>query len=82
MTMKLNNYPQSDTVFSNNYPQSDTSRDVFTLTFLQKTGKLTLTSLHFLGLQKTKTLAGKEFTLLNLPFYMVHRIERELEKIM
>lgn len=32
--------------------------------------------------QKAKTIAGKEFTLLNLPFYMVHRIERELDKIM
>lgn len=32
--------------------------------------------------QKAKTIAGKEFTLLNLPFYMVHRIEKELDKIM
>lgn len=32
--------------------------------------------------QKAKTIAGKEFTLLNLPFYLVHRIERELGKIM
>lgn len=32
--------------------------------------------------QQAKTIAGKEFTLLNLPFYMVHRIERELGKIM
>jgi len=32
--------------------------------------------------QQAKTIAGKEFTLLNLPFYMVHRIERELHKIM
>lgn len=32
--------------------------------------------------QKAKTIAGKEFTLLNLPFYMVHRIELELDKIM
>jgi len=31
--------------------------------------------------QKAKTISGKEFTLLNLPFYLVHRIERELEKI-
>ena len=31
--------------------------------------------------QKAKTIAGKEFTLLNLPFYLVHRIERELEKL-
>jgi predicted AAA+ superfamily ATPase len=32
--------------------------------------------------QQAKTIAGKEFILLNLPFYMVHRIERELDKIM
>lgn len=32
--------------------------------------------------QKARTASGKEFTLLNLPFYLVHRIERELEKIM
>jgi uncharacterized protein len=32
--------------------------------------------------QRAKTIAGKEFTLLNLPFYLVHRIERELDKIM
>jgi len=32
--------------------------------------------------QKAKTIAGKDFTLLNLPFYMVHRIERELDKVM
>jgi predicted AAA+ superfamily ATPase len=32
--------------------------------------------------QQAKTIAGKEFTLLNLPFYLVHRIERELGKIM
>jgi uncharacterized protein len=31
--------------------------------------------------QKAKTTSGKEFTLLNLPFYLVHRIERELAKI-
>jgi hypothetical protein len=82
MKMKFINYPQSDTIFSNNYLQSMTYRDVFTLTFLQKTGKFTLTSLHFLGLQNTKTLASKEFTLLNLPFYLVHCLERELDKIM
>ncbi len=28
-----------------------------------------------------KTIAGTEFTLLNLPFYLVHRIDRELDKI-
>lgn len=32
--------------------------------------------------QQAKTIAGKEFTLLNLPFYMIHRIERELDKLM
>ena len=32
--------------------------------------------------QQARTLAGKEFILLNLPFYMVHRIERELGKLM
>lgn len=32
--------------------------------------------------QKAKTIAGKEFTLLNLPFYLVHRIERELSRLM
>lgn len=31
--------------------------------------------------QKARTASGKEFTLLNLPFYLVHRIEQELEKI-
>ncbi len=31
--------------------------------------------------QKARTIAGKEFTLLNLPFYLIHRIEKELEKI-
>ncbi len=31
--------------------------------------------------QKAKTISGKEFTLLNLPFYLVHRIGRELDKI-
>ncbi len=32
--------------------------------------------------QQAKTIAGKKFTLLNLPFYMIHRIERELDKLM
>jgi len=31
--------------------------------------------------EKVKTVNGKEFTLLNLPFYLVHRIEKELEKL-
>ena len=33
------------------------------------------------AVEKAKTIAGTEFTLLNLPFYLVHRIERELDKI-
>jgi predicted AAA+ superfamily ATPase len=33
------------------------------------------------SIEKAKTIAGTEFTLLNLPFYLVHRIERELDKI-
>jgi uncharacterized protein len=32
--------------------------------------------------EKLKTIDGKEFTLLNLPFYLAHRIEKELDKIM
>jgi hypothetical protein len=28
-----------------------------------------------------RTNGGIEFTLINLPFYLVHRIERELDKI-
>lgn len=32
--------------------------------------------------QVAKTIVGKEFTLLNLPFYLVHRIEQELDKLM
>lgn len=32
--------------------------------------------------QEAITIAGKKFTLLNLPFYLVHRIEQELDKIM
>lgn len=31
--------------------------------------------------QKAKTIAGKEFFLLNLPFYLVHRVEKELDKL-
>ncbi|MEA1875495.1 MAG: DUF4143 domain-containing protein, partial [Bacteroidota bacterium] len=31
--------------------------------------------------QQATTTAGKQFTLLNLPFYMVHRVERELDKL-
>jgi len=34
------------------------------------------------SLEKAKTASGREFTLLNLPFYLVHRIERELEKML
>jgi predicted AAA+ superfamily ATPase len=33
------------------------------------------------SVEKAKTIAGTEFTLLNLPFYLVHRIERELDNI-
>ncbi|NQU51036.1 MAG: AAA family ATPase [Bacteroidetes bacterium] len=32
-------------------------------------------------IQKAKTIAGKKFTLLNLPFYLIHRIERELDRL-
>jgi len=34
-----------------------------------------------LSIEKASTTTGREFTLLNLPFYLVHRIGRELEKI-
>ena len=34
------------------------------------------------SVEKTRTISGTEFTLLNLPFYLVHRIDRELDKIM
>ena len=30
--------------------------------------------------EKAKTIAGNEFTLINLPFYLAHRIEKELDK--
>ena len=33
------------------------------------------------SVEKARTLAGKEFTLLNLPFYLVHRLEKELGKV-
>ena len=33
------------------------------------------------SLEQVKTISGKKFTLLNLPFYMVSRIEKELNKI-
>ncbi len=29
-----------------------------------------------------KAISGKEFTLLNLPFYLVHRVENELNKVL
>lgn len=32
--------------------------------------------------QKAKSPSGKQFTLLNLPFYLIHRIEQELDKIL
>jgi hypothetical protein len=31
--------------------------------------------------QKAKTIAGKDFTLLNLPFFLVHRIARESDNL-
>jgi hypothetical protein len=33
------------------------------------------------SVERAKTISGTEFTLLNLPFYLVHRIERELDKL-
>ena len=33
------------------------------------------------SIEKARTTTGKEFTLLNLPFYLVHRIENELNKL-
>lgn len=33
------------------------------------------------SVEKASTIAGTEFTLLNLPFYLIHRIEKELDKI-
>jgi predicted AAA+ superfamily ATPase len=33
------------------------------------------------SVEKAETTKGSEFTLLNLPFYLVHRLERELNKI-
>lgn len=33
-------------------------------------------------MQQAKTIAGEEFILLNLPFYLAHRIEREFDKIL
>ena len=33
------------------------------------------------SIEKARTITGKEFTLLNLPFYLVHRIENELNKL-
>lgn len=33
------------------------------------------------SVEKAKTISGTGFTLLNLPFYLVHRIGRELDKI-
>ncbi|KKL12229.1 hypothetical protein LCGC14_2537840 [marine sediment metagenome] len=34
-----------------------------------------------LSIEKAKTITGKDFTLLNLPFYLVYRIENELNKL-
>lgn len=33
------------------------------------------------SVEKAETITGTSFTLLNLPFYLVHRLERELDKI-
>jgi predicted AAA+ superfamily ATPase len=33
------------------------------------------------SIDKARTITGKEFTLLNLPFYLVHRIENELNRV-
>jgi predicted AAA+ superfamily ATPase len=33
------------------------------------------------SIEKARTIIGKEFTLLNLPFYLVHRIENELNRV-
>jgi hypothetical protein len=33
------------------------------------------------SVEKAKTIGGTEFTLINLPFYLVHRIERELDRV-
>ena len=33
------------------------------------------------SIEKVKTIAGTGFTLLNLPFYLVHRLESELNKL-
>ena len=80
--MKTGNYPQSVTIFSKNYPQSVTWPGIITLTILHKCVEITLTIQPFLRLIQAKTIAGKEFTLLNLPFYFVQRLERELDEIM
>jgi len=34
------------------------------------------------SIEKARTTSGKEFTLLNLPFYLVHRIENELNRVL
>jgi hypothetical protein len=33
-------------------------------------------------IQKARTIAGQKFTLLNLPFYLVPLLNRELNKVM
>jgi hypothetical protein len=32
-------------------------------------------------IETARTISGKEFTLINLPLYLVHRIGKELEKV-
>ena len=34
------------------------------------------------SIEKARTTSGKEFTLLNLPFYLVHCVENELNKVL
>jgi hypothetical protein len=33
------------------------------------------------SVEKARTISGTEFTLLSLPFYLIHRIDRELENL-
>lgn len=33
------------------------------------------------SVEKAKTIAGTEFTLINLPFYLAHRMKREIDKV-
>ena len=31
--------------------------------------------------QQASTIKGKQFTLINLPFYLVHRLDKELQRV-